>query len=115
MSPDDSAILDVLGAARLAVEFRAGFDRAAFLADLKTQSAVLHQLVLLGEAVRRLSEEFRAAHPAVPWHRIIGMRNRLIHEYDRVDLEQVWETVTTHVPDLIAELEPVEPRGSDPG
>jgi uncharacterized protein with HEPN domain len=42
------------------------------------------------------------------------MRNRLIHEYDRVDLEQVWETVTIHVPARIAVLEPVEPRDSDP-
>jgi uncharacterized protein with HEPN domain len=70
--------------------------------------------VLLGEAVRRLSDEFRAAYPGVPWHRIVGMRNRLIHEYDRVDLEQVWETVTIHVPARIAVLEPVEPRDSDP-
>ena len=48
MSPDDSAILEILRAARLTVEFRAGLDRVAFLQDLKTQSAVLHQLLLLG-------------------------------------------------------------------
>ena len=63
MSPDDSAVVDILRAARLAVDFRTGFDRVAFLQDLKTQSAILHQLLLLGEAVRRLSTEFRTAHP----------------------------------------------------
>ena len=113
MSPDDSAILDILRAARLTVQFRIGFDRVAFLQDLKTQSAVLHQLLLLGEAVKRLSTGFRDAHPEVPWHQIAGMRNRLIHEYDRVDLEQVWETITTDVPALIEVLEPLEPRDAD--
>jgi uncharacterized protein with HEPN domain len=85
-------------------------DKAAFLADPKTQSAVLHQLLLLGEAVRRLSEAFRAAHPDIPWSLIVGMRNRLIHQYDAVDLDEVWRTVERDIPDLLASLAPLLPQ-----
>lgn len=59
MSRDRATLLDILKAARLTVEFREGLEKRAFLADPKTQSAVLHQLLILGEAAKRLSAEFR--------------------------------------------------------
>jgi uncharacterized protein with HEPN domain len=80
MSRDDTTLLDILTAARLATEFKGGLDKASFSTDLKTQSAILHQLLILGEAVKRLSEEFRAKHPGIPWRMIEGMRDTLIHE-----------------------------------
>jgi len=79
MSRDSAALLDILKAARLAMQFKVGIDKSAFLDDLKTQSANLHQLLVLGGAVKRLSEEFRAGHPEVPWRMIAGMRDKLIH------------------------------------
>jgi uncharacterized protein with HEPN domain len=62
-------------------------DQAGFLSDLKTQSAVLHQLMVLGEAVRRLATGFRESHPEIPWALMAGMRDKLIHAYDAVDLD----------------------------
>jgi uncharacterized protein with HEPN domain len=67
MPRDDAIVEDLNRAARLAQEFVRGMDQSAFTADLKTQSAVLHQLLILGEATKRLSEPFRDAHPQVPW------------------------------------------------
>jgi len=64
----------------------------------------------LGEAVKRLSVEFRERHSDVPWSRIAGMRDRIIHGYDSVDLDEVWNAVTIHVPELAARLEPLMPR-----
>ena len=110
MSRDDTALLDIMKAAQLATQFVLGVDRTAFLEDPKTQSAVLHQLLLLGEAVKRLSEEFRAQHPAIPWRMISGMRDKLIHEYHEVDLDEVWRTVTADVPQLISTMQPFTPR-----
>ena len=114
MSRDSATLLDMLKAARLAVQFKAGFDKTGFLGDPKTQSAILHQLLVLGEAIKRLSEEFRALHPEVPWRMVAGMRDKLIHEYDAVDLEEAWKTINSDIPRLIALLEPLAPREEGP-
>ena len=79
MPRDDATLLDILRAARLAVAFMGDLDKTAFLNDFKTQSAILYQLLVLGEAVKRLSEGFRMSHSAVAWRMIAGMRDQLIH------------------------------------
>lgn len=82
----------------------------AFLSDAKTQSSVLYQLSVMGEATKRLSPELRSQHPEMPWAVIAGMRDHLIHGYDVVDWEEVWNTVTRDVPDLLNRLEPFLPK-----
>ena len=110
MRPDDATVLDILTAARLAIRFAEGIDLAGFLADEKTQSAVIHQLLVMGEAAKRLSPEFRAKHPQLPWKMMAGMRDKLVHEYDDVDLDEVWHTLNSDVPRVIAVLQDAEPR-----
>lgn len=105
MSRDETTLADIARAAQLIVLFAKGMTADDFLADLKTQSAVLHQLMVLGEAVRRLSPEFRSSHTAIPWSLIAGMRDRLIHGYDVVDLDQVWQTVTRDIPELLIQIQ----------
>lgn len=112
MPPVDSTLLDIARAARLAVEFAHGMSKEAFLTDLKTQSAVLHQLVILGEAVKRLPAEFRAQHRDVTWSLIAGMRDHLLHGYDEVDLDEVWKTVSSDVPALLERIQPLLPAKS---
>jgi uncharacterized protein with HEPN domain len=109
LSRDDAHLLDILSAARLAIQFKGAADKAEFLEDAKTQSAVLHQLLIIGEAVKRISPEFRAAHPEAPWKLIAGTRDKLIHFYEGVDLEEVWKMVTSDLPDLIHLIEPLAP------
>ena len=110
MPRDDAHLLDILKAARLAIEFRGPAEKAEFLADAKTQSAILHQLLIIGEAVKRISNEFRSEHPEVPWKLIAGTRDKLIHFYEGVDLEEVWKMVTSDLPDLIRQIEPLVPH-----
>jgi uncharacterized protein with HEPN domain len=77
------------------------------MANEEKQSAVLHQLMILGEAAKRLSLEVRGAHPNIAWTEIAGMRNRLIHGYDAVDLSLVWDVIKKRVPSLLAYLQPL--------
>jgi uncharacterized protein with HEPN domain len=107
MSRDEVTLLDIARSLRLIIEFTRAMEESDFLEDAKTQSAVLHQLLILGEAVKRLSTEFRARHPEIPWVLIAGMRDHLIHEYDSVDLEEVWSTAGRDVPRLLGSLEPL--------
>ncbi len=111
MSRDDATLLDLARAAHLIIEFTRNTDALAFFDDVKTQSAVLHQLMVLGEAVKRLSSEFRLQHPEIPWPLIAGMRDNLIHEYDSVDLDEVWRTADRDIPNLLKQLERLLPNG----
>jgi uncharacterized protein with HEPN domain len=104
MWKDEVTLQDIEVAARRIAEFIQGYTSDQFSADEKTWSAVLYQIGVIGEAVKRLSEPFRAAHPSTPSSEMAGMRNRVIHGYDAVDFERVWETVTRSIPALRATL-----------
>jgi uncharacterized protein with HEPN domain len=67
-------------------------------------------LDVLGEAVKRLSEPFRKAHPEIPWRMVAGMRDTLIHGYAEVDMEEVWKTLDQDLPRLVAYVKPLAPR-----
>lgn len=74
--------------------------REAFFADTKTQDAVIRNLEVIGEAVKNLSADLRVTHPEMPWTRIAGMRDVLIHDYFGVRLETVWNAVEHRLPEL---------------
>ncbi|NPA31496.1 MAG: DUF86 domain-containing protein [Chloroflexi bacterium] len=111
MLRDQATLLDIAHAARRILEFTAATTQEQFLADPKTQSAVLYQLLVIGEAVKRLSPTFRAQHPHIPWSLMAGMRDHLIHGYDVVDWDEVWYTVQRDIPALLDALEDLLPRG----
>ena len=75
-----------------------------FMAHSHWQDAVIRQLEIVGEATKRLSEELRARYPDVPWPRIAGLRDVLIHDYMGVDLEAVWQVSQNNVPKLKEQL-----------
>jgi uncharacterized protein with HEPN domain len=112
MSRDEASLLDIARAAGLILAFKEGLDEAAFYSDLKTQSAILHQLLVLGESVKRLSDAFRAEHPEIPWRLMAGMRDKLIHGYDAVDLTEVWRVAERDIPELLRAIEPLLPKKS---
>jgi uncharacterized protein with HEPN domain len=110
MNRDEATLLDIEQAARLTTQFVEHCDdEDAFRQDAMVQSAVLHQLMILGEATKRLSDEVRAAHPQIPWRTMAGMRDVLIHGYDAVDLGEVWRVARRDIPALIEQLEPLLP------
>ncbi len=103
MKRSETAYLQHLLDAILRVEsYLLDLDEAAFLADPRTQDAVVRQLEIIGEATKKLSPELRGRSPATPWQDIAGMRDKLIHNYFDVDLRRVWNTAKRDLPPLKA-------------
>lgn len=75
-----------------------------FFEDQEKQDAVLRRLELLGEAAKRVPLDARALEPKIPWKQIAGLRDVLIHDYDRVDLELVWNVIINDLPALKSHL-----------
>ena len=87
--------------------FLQGLAKDDFLADKRTQQAVIMSLMIIGEAATKAMEGYAAftqAHPEVPWRNMRGMRNRMAHGYFDIDLHVVWETTQEWVPELLKQL-----------
>jgi uncharacterized protein with HEPN domain len=93
--------------AQEAMTLLAGKSRADLETDRVLSLAVVRLLEILGEAARRVPSEIQQGHPGIPWSYIVGMRNRLIHGYDRVDLDIVWSVVVADLPLLVARIEEI--------
>ncbi len=94
-------------AATEARSFVHGLSKTQFLADRRTQQAVIMSLIIIGEAATKVMDqhaEFAAQHPQVPWRSMRGMRNRITHGYFDINLDVVWETVQTALPALLNQL-----------
>lgn len=106
---DDASLIDMLNACTWIMRLTDSMESFAFYEDKPNQFAVLHQLLILGEAVKRLSSGFRQLHPDIDWRNIAGTRDKLIHEYDTVDIEEVWKMATRDVPALRLYLQTLIP------
>jgi len=96
---------DILAAIRKVERYTTGMDWERFRQDEKTIDAVVRNLEVVGEAVRRLPEDFIARHPNVPWRQAAGLRNRIVHDYFGLDLEIIWEVLQHDLPKLRQQLE----------
>jgi uncharacterized protein with HEPN domain len=85
-------------------------DRSAFLRDNKTQAAVIHEILVIGEATKRLSADVKNRVTGVPWRAIAGMRDKLIHHYNVIDPEAVGKAASVDVPALLQILAPLAPK-----
>lgn len=106
-------MIEAIHAVEVIVE---GMDEASFLADRRSRDAVLWNLTVLGEAVRGVPAHLQDAHPEVPWARMRGLRNLLVHEYFGIDDRIVWATVTRNVLPLLEPLRRIRsqlPSGAD--
>jgi len=110
---DGGSLWDMIQAIQRIQEFTATLSYENYLDSLLIQSAVERQLEILGEAARRLSDEFRDAHPEIAWRRIIGLRNVLIHRYDEIRQQMIWAVVASELQPLRLQLEPLLPPLSD--
>ena len=109
MRRDDALVLDILIAARKIQQFTHEMTKTDFQENQMAQSAVIREFQVMGEATKQISEDVRTQNPTIPWHQIAGMRDRMVHEYFRIDLDIVWDTVQQELPGLIPQLEAIIP------
>jgi uncharacterized protein with HEPN domain len=106
---DPATVVQIYGAASLIVSTLRGIDRESFLDDMDKQGNVILRIIVIGEATKRLSAQFREKHRHIPWSDIAGMRDNLVHGYDQWDLAEVWKVSHTDVPSLLEQLAPLLP------
>jgi len=112
MQPDDadlSLLWDMFNAAKEIVEFIRDLNQNQFARQKVVRYAVERQIVVIGEASRKISDSFKQAHPEFPWKRILAQRNVISHEYGEILVEKVWLTASIHIPELISRLDPLIP------
>jgi uncharacterized protein with HEPN domain len=109
MQRDQTYLVDILDSCELALELVRQVTYEQFLEDVKLQLAIEKLFEIIGEAARNISSELKQLRPDIPWTKIVGMRNVLVHQYSRVNLAEVWETIQHDIPDLIGRIEPLVP------
>lgn len=113
MQRDLQFLLDMLQSAELILTYTAQCSKDEFVVNIQLQDSVIRRLLVIAEAAKRVSDSARQALPKISWQEINGMRNRLVHEYDDVNLNIVWDVVQWEIPSLIKELKsqiPPEPK-----
>jgi uncharacterized protein with HEPN domain len=106
---DDAWLLDMLQSSQKALDYARGLSENQFMTDSLRQDAILRQLTILGEASKKISNKLRAAHPEIPWRKVAGFRDVVVHDYFGVDLKEVWRIIRDDLPALVKLLEPLVP------
>jgi len=110
---DAAYLWDMLEAAKEVADMTTGVTLETFLNNRMLVRATERGVEIIGEAARRVSPEFQAAHISIPWRQIIGQRNILAHEYGQIDYELLFKTVRDDIPELIRQLTSLLPPLSD--
>ncbi len=101
MQRDKALLVDMYQAARQIASFKADIGFEQFRSDAKTQSAIIHQFLIIGEVAKLLSEQFKKANASIPWSAMARMRDKLVHHYRGVDLQEIWRAADADIPKLI--------------
>jgi len=110
MPRDIESLIDIQQAGKRVLKFSKNLTYRELEANDEKASAILYQITIIGEATKRLSPEFCKKYPEIPWRNLAAMRNIIVHEYDQVDLEVVWDVIQDKIPELLNQLEQFLPN-----
>jgi uncharacterized protein with HEPN domain len=108
MLRDSQALIDILTGIQQVLQYTQGLKRENLQQDGEKQAAILYRLIVIGEATKRLSNQFREQHPNIPWRQMAGLRDVVIHDYDELDFDILWNVIQVNLPDILPQLQAVE-------
>jgi len=108
-SRDAAYLLDIVEAGARIARYVAGKTFSDYRKDDLLRDAVERNVMVVGEAAKKLSKSFQGHHPEVRWGNVVALRNVLAHAYGGVDEAEMWKIATVHIPDLVAKLQPFIP------
>ncbi len=110
MNKDPAYLLDIATVCFNIIEIMEGATQESFLVDKRIHFSILYEIAILGEIVKRLSPEFRENNPEIQWKQIAGMRDKLVHDYNQVDLNLAWQVTQSQIPQLLEFVLPLLPQ-----
>lgn len=109
MSRDEVYFAAIPESTKIVLAYVAGKSWEQFRGDMQCQDAVLRRIETIGEAARHISPQIQKKYPQIPWRDLTMLRNFAIHQYDAVDVKQVWDTTQNRLPALVDELSKIVP------
>ena len=108
------ALIDIYNAGQEILAFTDGISQQDLELNKEKRNATLYSIQIIGEATKRLSTEFRQTNAHIPWRKMAGMRDKIVHEYNKTDLNLVWEVARYGIPKLLEQIEVFLPEKSEP-
>ena len=104
---DKQALIDILTAIQQTLKYTQSVNRDRLQQDDEKQAAILYRLIIIGEATKRLSGNLRQQFPEVPWKQMAGLRDVVIHDYDELDFDILWNVVYVNLPDILPKIQKI--------
>ncbi|MCC5896832.1 MAG: DUF86 domain-containing protein [Phormidium sp. BM_Day4_Bin.17] len=105
MVKNKQALLDIIRAIQQILGYVENIKKEEFQQDDEKQAAILYRIIIVGEATKRLSNEFRQNYPVIPWREMAGLRDVVIHDYDELDIDILWNVIQVNLPDTLPQLQ----------
>ena len=104
----DLVITKMIGIIEKLHNYAGGHDYDSFVIDSMLVEACVFNLSQLGETANRIDDEYASAHPEIPWRQMSGLRNRIVHDYDGINLKLIWEIISGDLPELLEKLKKLQ-------
>jgi len=107
MLRDKQTLVDILTAIQQILKYVQDINQTQLKQDDEKQAAILYRLIIIGEATKRLSDQLRERYPAIPWRQMAGLRDVVIHDYDELDFDILWNVIHINLPDILPEIQSI--------
>lgn len=107
MQRDRESLIDIANAIRRILRYADGISRSELEVNDEKLSAILYQVTIIGEATKRVSQDFCQQHPEIPWREMAGMRDVIVHKYDQLDVDVIWDVIENKLSELSSLIAPL--------